>query len=65
MNANMLKGKMTEKGYTQEKLAEAVGISTNSISRKLLGERQFRLGEVVKICEVLDIDDPRDIFFSN
>lgn len=56
---------MTEKGYTQEKLAKAVGISTNSMSRKLLGERQFRLGEVVKICEVLEIDDPRDIFFTN
>ena len=65
MNANMLRGKMAEKGYTQEKLAEAVGISTNSMSRKLLGERQFRLGEVVKICEVLEINDPRDIFFTN
>ena len=65
MNANILKGKMVEKGYTQEKLAEAVGISSNSMSRKLLGERQFRLGEVVKICEVLDIDDPRDIFFTS
>lgn len=65
MNTNILKGKMTEKGYTQEKLAKAVGISTNSMSRKLLGERQFRLGEVVKICEVLEIDDPRDIFFTN
>lgn len=64
MNANVLRGKMTEKGYTQEKLAQAVGISTNSLSRKLLGERQFRLGEVVKICEVLEIDDPRDIFFT-
>lgn len=65
MNTNILKGKMVEKGFTQEKLAEAVGISTNSMSRKLLGERQFRLGEVVKICEVLEIDDPRDIFFTN
>lgn len=64
MNANILKGKMVEKGFTQEKLAEAVGISTNSMSRKLLGERQFRLGEVVKICEVLEIDDPRDIFLG-
>ena len=65
MNTNILKGKMIEKGYTQEGLAKAVGISTNSMSRKLLGTRQFRLGEVVKICEVLDIDDPRDIFFTN
>ena len=65
MNTNILKGRMVEKGFTQEKLAEAVGISTNSMSRKLLGERQFRLGEVVKICEVLEIDDPRDIFFTN
>lgn len=65
MNTNVLKGKMVEKGFTQESLAKAVGISTNSMSRKLLGERQFRLGEVVRICEVLEIDDPRDIFFTN
>ena len=65
MNTNILKGRMVEKGFTQESLAKAVGISTNSMSRKLLGERQFRLGEVVKICEVLEIDDPRDIFFTN
>ena len=65
MNANMLRGKMAEKGFTQERLAEAVGISTNSLSRKLVGERQFRLGEVVKICEVLEINDPRDIFFTS
>ena len=64
MNTNILKGKMAEKGYTQEKLAKEVGISTNSMSRKLLGERQFRLGEVIKICDVLDIEDPREIFFS-
>ena len=65
MNANALRGKIAEKGFTQESLAKAVGISTNSMSRKLLGERQFRLKEVVRICEVLEIDDPRDIFFSN
>lgn len=65
MNTNILKGRMVEKGFTQESLAKAVGISTNSMSRKLLGERQFRLGEVVRICEVLEIDDPRDIFFTN
>lgn len=64
MNANILKGKMAEKGYSQERLAKEIGISTNSMSRKILGERQFRLGEVIRICDVLDIDDPREIFFN-
>ena len=60
MNSNLLRGKIAEKGYTQEKLAKEVGIS-----RKLLGKREFTLTEVVSICKVLDIADPVNIFFKN
>ncbi len=65
MNSNLLRGKIAEKGYTQEKLAKEVGISSNSLSRKLLGKREFTLTEVVSICKVLDIADPVNIFFKN
>lgn len=65
MNSNLLRGKIAEKGYTQEKLAKEVGISSNSLSRKLLGKREFTLTEVVSICRVLDIVDPVNIFFKN
>lgn len=64
MNANLLKGKMAENQINQAQLADAIGISENSLSRKLLGKREFRLSEVVNICEVLNIKNPRQIFFD-
>lgn len=65
MNYNLLRGKIVEKGLTQACLAERIGISKNSMSRKLLGKRDFKLFEVSKICNVLDINNPEDIFFDN
>lgn len=64
MNGNLLKAKIIEKGYTQKSLAKEVGISGNSMSRKLLGKRDFRLSEVIAICDVLEIDNPKSIFFE-
>ena len=64
MNANLLRGKMAEKGFSQEKLSSAIGISSMSLSRKMSGKRDFRLGEVAKICSVLEIDNVSEIFFD-
>ena len=55
---------MAKKGKTQAEVARAIGISGNSMSRKLLGKREFRLSEVCKLCDYLDIQNPREIFFS-
>ena len=62
MNANLLRAKIAEKGETQGRTAIAVGMSPNSLSRKLKGERDFTLGEVIAICEYLNISDPTPIF---
>ncbi len=56
---------MAEKQITQGALAAEIGISENSLSRKMLGKREFRLSEVISICEVLDIDNSTDIFFAS
>ena len=55
---------MAKKGKTQAEVAKAIGISGNSMSRKLLGKREFRLSEVCNLCDYLDIQNPREIFFS-
>jgi len=65
MNANLLRGKIKEKGYTQTQCAELVGMSANSLSRKLNGEREFTVEEAVRLCRVLEITDPASIFFSD
>lgn len=62
MDANRLRAKMAEKGVTQGETARAVKMSENSLSRKLKGEREFRLSEVERLCEYLGIDNPAPIF---
>lgn len=57
INANMLKGKMAEAGITQRILAEKVGFSENTLTRKISGKRDFTTSEAVKICEILGITD--------
>lgn len=64
MNGNLLKAKIVEKGYTQQKLAKEVGMSGNSMNRKVAGKREFTLSEVVAICDVLEIRNPVEIFFK-
>lgn len=65
MNANLLKAKITEKGETQKSVAKAIGISENSLSRKINGVREFRLSEIFNLCDFLDIENPKDIFFTH
>ncbi len=63
MNRELLKLKMSEKNLNQGQLASKIGICENSLSRKILGRREFRVSEVIAICEILDIKNPADIFF--
>lgn len=41
MNSNLLRAALAQQGMTQGKLAELVGISPNSLSRKRNGKRPF------------------------
>lgn len=62
MNANRVRAKMKENGMTQADVAKFIGISANSLSRKLNGKRDFSLSEVLRLSEVLKIDNPGEIF---
>lgn len=39
-------------------------MSSNSLSRKISGQREFRLQEIINICDVLKISDPVEIFLK-
>ena len=65
MNANLIRGKIAEAGLTQGELASRIGMSSNSLSRKLSGKRDFRVEEVCRICAELNIDNPSPYFFVN
>ena len=67
LNKNLLKSMIVRNGYTQEKLAEVLGMSANTLSSRITGTSSFNLDEIDKICEVLNIVDNNekaDIFLS-
>ena len=59
-NYSALLGLMREKGYTQESLAAATGISLSQLSAKLNGRYPFKQTDIQKIVDVLNIV-PMDI----
>lgn len=51
---NKLKGARVEKGLTQREVAEKIGISTVSYTRKENGDYEFTQSEMKKICKILN-----------
>lgn len=50
---------------TYEDVAKAIGVNPSTLYRKASGQSEFTRSEIQKICEVLRIDSPMDIFFTN
>ncbi len=61
-NSNLLRGRIAEKGYTQKKVAEMIGITYQSFSEKINNKSPFKVSEIIKLCDVLGIVD-KDIYF--
>ena len=59
-NYSALYGLMREKGYSQERLADAACISISQLSAKLKGRYPFKQTDIQNISRVLDIE-PADI----
>ena len=58
VNVNLLKSYMVKAGYTQKMLAQELGISEQTLTRKLK-KRVFGTDEASKIVELLSIDNPQ------
>jgi DNA-binding Xre family transcriptional regulator len=68
LNKNLLKAAIAKAGYTQEKLAKSIGISSNTFSSRMVGTSCFNVDEIDKICSILNIVDnseKADIFLSS
>lgn len=64
MNSNKVRAKMKEAGMTQADVAKSIGMSENSLSRKLNGKRDFSISEVLRLIEVLKLENPGEIFLN-
>ena len=56
-NYAKLLGKIKEQGFTQAKLADAIGINRGTLSAKLNGQYSFSVKEIDSICRELDISN--------
>ena len=54
-NYSKLLGRMKECGFTQEQLANAIGINKGTLSVKLNNRFSFSQEEIIAICKLLNI----------
>lgn len=59
INVNKFEGAIRAAGYTQSTLAEAMGISENTLSTKKK-KGSFTIAQVEQICTILGIVKPED-----
>lgn len=56
---------LKRKGISAEELCKNIGISRSAYYRKRCGKTEFTQGEIVKICKLLDLQTPMEIFFAD
>ena len=59
-----LKAILTERRLRTQDFAASVGIKQSTFYKKLSGETPFTVSEAITICEVLGIDNVRDVFMK-
>ena len=59
-----LKAAWVAKGYRQSEIAQLVGVSAATFSRKM-NTGKFGVDEAKKLIEILDIENPSSIFFAS
>lgn len=64
MDRYKLEYEMKSKGVTVEELCKAIGMSKAAYYRKLNGRTEFTRGEIQKMIDFLNLEDPMDIFFT-
>lgn len=51
-----LRERIREKGLNQKQLASLIGVSEGQLCKKMSGEYVFKQNEILRMCEVLDIE---------
>lgn len=65
-NYNKLRGRIKEKGYTQEDIAKKIGIAESTFSLRLNNQSLFIQDEINEIIKILDIpaEEIKPYFFE-
>lgn len=63
MKTNEIFGKIRSRNLTVEKAAKLIGISQQSLSAKIKGNRRFYLDEVVSLADRIEMSDEEIVDF--
>lgn len=61
---NRFKAQMALRGKTSRDLAKALKIDESTLYRKIQNDGSFTRHEINTLIDVLEIDDPKSIFFA-
>lgn len=62
-NTNLLKATIIQNGLTQDDVAKFLKISHQAFSSKINNKSEFKASEIIKLSELLGIEDKDNIFF--
>lgn len=63
-NRAKFRAKIIEKGFTIEAVANELKINKATLYRKMNGNSDFYRNEIQQLCNLLDIQNPNEIFFA-
>lgn len=64
MNTELLYKKMDDQGITIGSMCQRLKISRSAFYRKARGITEFTRDEIEKICDILHLDSPVEVFFA-
>ncbi len=62
-NTRLLKGRIVEKGLTDGQVAQAIGVSRQTFSKKVNNLVDFKASEILALCDLLGIEEKDRYFF--
>lgn len=52
-------------GFDLDGFCKAIGMAKTTYYRKVRGETEFTRADIERICQVLNLDSPMEIFFAD
>lgn len=66
INTLKLKAVILERGFTQEQIAQMLGMTIATFNYKVNNKREFKVSEIKRLSEILHltVDEVNNIFFA-
>lgn len=63
-NTLKLKALIVSNGYTQKDVAIKLGLSVQSLNKKIHNKSEFKASEINNLCSILNVENGTAIFFA-